>query len=75
MKYGISMAPSIVISKEASLLSVTYIVPPYGDIISIDELKVSYSIVIRPGLLADLPDSNFSLFFQMALSLWALILN
>ena len=75
MKYGISIAPSIVISKDASLLRVTYIVPPYGDIILIDEFKVSYSIVIRPGLLADLPDSKFPLFFQMALSLWALILN
>ena len=68
MKYGISMAPSITISKEASLpaLRYTYIVPPYGDIMLIVELikyLEEYFIVIRPGLLTDLPDLKMSLFF------------
>lgn len=69
MKYGISMAPFIVISKEASDSRNTYIVPPYGDISCIDEFKAVYSIDIRPGLLADLPDSRRFLLFEMALSL------
>ena len=81
MKYGISMAPSIIISKEASLPAarLTHIIPPYGDIILIVELNRDlgkYGIVIRPGLRTDLLDIKMCLFLLgMRLSVWTLILN